>query len=106
MMTGFKLLARLKGLRGTTFDVFGYTAERRRERALIGEYKQTIAALLPSLAAANHGQAVEIAAIPEQIRGFGHIKDESVARAKSRETELLARFGGTSAIESKALAAE
>ena len=106
MMTGFKLLARLKGLRGTAFDVFGYTAERRRERALIGAYKDTIAALLHSLAAANHALAVEIAAMPEQIRGFGHVKDESVARAKSREAELLARFGGKFAIEYKALAAE
>ncbi len=106
MMTTFKLLARLKGLRGTAFDVFGYTAERRRERALIGTYKVMIAALLPSLAAANHALAVEIAAIPEQIRGYGHVKDESIRRARSRETELLARFGQKSAEAARALAAE
>ena len=106
MMSGFKLLARMKGLRGTAFDLFGYSAERRRERTLIGAYKQTVASLVASLTAANHGQSVEIAALAEQIRGFGHVKDESVRRAKSREAELLARFGGKAALKSKALAAE
>jgi indolepyruvate ferredoxin oxidoreductase len=106
MMTGFKLLARLKGLRGTAFDPFGYTAERRQERALVDAYKDTIAALLPSLAAANHALAVEIASIPEQIRGFGHVKEDNIRRARSREKELLARFATKPVERPRALAAE
>ncbi|MGQ0485693.1 MAG: indolepyruvate ferredoxin oxidoreductase family protein, partial [Hyphomicrobiales bacterium] len=106
MMTGFRLLARMKGLRGTALDPFGYTAERRRERALIAAYKETIATLLPPLAAANHGLAVEIASIPELIRGFGYVKEDSIRRARSRETDLLSRFGVKPAEEPKALAAE
>jgi indolepyruvate ferredoxin oxidoreductase len=106
MMVGFKVVARLKGLRGTAFDPFGYSAERRQERALIGAYKQTVASLLASLTAANHLQAVEIASVPEQIRGFGHVKNDSIRRAKSREMELLARFGMKAAAKSEAMAAE
>jgi indolepyruvate ferredoxin oxidoreductase len=89
MWNAFKLLARLKGLRGTAFDVFGYTAERKMERALIKEYRDMIEALLPSLDAANHAVAVELAALPEQIRGFGHVKEQAVAEYRVRRQELL-----------------
>jgi indolepyruvate ferredoxin oxidoreductase len=89
MWGAFKLLAKLKGLRGTAFDVFGYTAERKMERALVTEYRAMIEALLPSLEAANHAAAVELAALPEQIRGFGHVKEKAVAEYQARRQELL-----------------
>ncbi|WP_425260266.1 indolepyruvate ferredoxin oxidoreductase family protein [Massilia luteola] len=89
MWRAFKLLAKLKGLRGTALDVFGYTAERKMERALITEYRDMIEALLPSLDAANHAVAVELAALPEQIRGFGHVKEKAVAEYRVRRQELL-----------------
>ncbi|PQO95754.1 indolepyruvate ferredoxin oxidoreductase family protein [Massilia phosphatilytica] len=89
MWSAFKLLARLKGLRGTAFDVFGYTAERKMERALVTEYRDMIEALLASLDAANHAVAVELAALPEQIRGFGHVKEKAVAEYRVRRQELL-----------------
>ena len=74
----FKVLAKLKGLRGTKFDPFGWTAERRMERQLIVEYRDLIAALLPTLDAAHLPSAIAIAALPEKIRGFGHVKAASV----------------------------
>ena len=92
MMAAYRVLAGLKGLRGTAFDVFGYTAERRRERALIGEYEKVVAELCDGLDQDNHALAVEIAEIPEQIRGYGHVKDEHLDRAKAREADLIAMF--------------
>jgi len=90
MWSAFKLLAKLKGLRGGMFDVFGYSAERRMERALIGEYRGLVEGLLPSLDAASHATAVELASLPEQIRGFGHVKEKAVAEYRARQAELLA----------------
>ena len=89
MWSAFKLLARLKGLRGGAFDVFGYTAERRMERALVAEYRAMVEGLLPGLDAAGHATAVELAALPEQIRGFGHVKEKAVAEYRVRKAELL-----------------
>jgi indolepyruvate ferredoxin oxidoreductase len=88
----FKLLARMKGLRGGALDVFGRTEERRTERALIGEYEKTVEALLAGLSAQNLGLAVQIASIPEDIRGYGHIKQTSIDAARARTDQLLARF--------------
>jgi indolepyruvate ferredoxin oxidoreductase len=88
----FKILARLKGLRSGPFDPFGYTAERRMERALIAEYEQTVATLLAGLSAANHAVALKIAALPEEIRGFGHLKAKSVDAARAKRETLLAEF--------------
>ncbi|HEX7983397.1 MAG TPA: DUF6537 domain-containing protein, partial [Duganella sp.] len=82
-----------KGLRGTALDVFGYTAERKMERALIGEYRQTVASLLPKLTAENLAQAVAIASIPEDTRGYGHVKERHLKSAKQKEATLLAAFG-------------
>ena len=81
--------AKLRGLRGTALDVFGYTAERRTERALIGEYEKTVTGLLDKLDAGNVALAADIAGIPEQIRGYGHVKDANLRAAKAREAELL-----------------
>jgi indolepyruvate ferredoxin oxidoreductase len=92
MRSAFKVLARLKGLRGTALDVFGRTDERRMERRLIGEYEATVAELLAGLNDASHPMAVEIARIPEKIRGYGHVKEKAVLEAKTREGELLAHF--------------
>ena len=92
MMRVFAVLARLKGLRGTMLDPFGYTRERRRERALIDRYERAVASLLDGLDHANHALAVETASLPERIRGFGHVKAKGIEEAQHREAELLERF--------------
>jgi indolepyruvate ferredoxin oxidoreductase len=89
MWSAFKLLAKLKGLRGGVFDVFGYTAERKMERALVEEYRELVDALVAELDAGNHATAVELASLPEQIRGFGHVKEQAVAAYRARKEELL-----------------
>jgi indolepyruvate ferredoxin oxidoreductase len=88
----FRILKAMKRLRGTAFDPFGYSTERRTERALIAQYEATLERVLEKLAPANHALAVEIAAIPEDIRGFGHVKQRHLAMAKKKEADLLARF--------------
>ena len=88
----FKFLAKLKGLRGGAFDVFGYTAERKLERRLIEDYAACVDELVANLNRNNHALAVEIASIPEQIRGYGHIKDSNYAKAKARWDELMATW--------------
>jgi indolepyruvate ferredoxin oxidoreductase len=85
----FKLLAKLKGLRGTALDVFGYTAERQGERRLIADYLKTIETLLATLDHDNHALAVEIASIPELIRGYGHVKERHLAAAMTRLNDLM-----------------
>lgn len=92
MLRSFGVLAPLKRLRGTPLDVFGRTAERRMERRLLAEYEAVLDELAGSLGGENHALAVEIAELPQRIRGFGHVKDASVAVAKAREAELLAAF--------------
>ncbi len=92
MMKAFGMLARFKFLRGTALDVFGYTAERRQERQLIADYKATVASLLPKLSADNLAQAAAIAAIPEEIRGYGHVKERHLKAAQEKEARLLAEF--------------
>jgi indolepyruvate ferredoxin oxidoreductase len=92
MMKAFGVLARLKGLRGGPLDVFGRTAERRTERALRDDFLALVEELSAKLTPANHALAVEIAAVPEHIRGYGHVRDAHLAKAKAREAELLKRF--------------
>jgi indolepyruvate ferredoxin oxidoreductase len=92
MMKLFGLLRRFKGLRGTPFDPFGYTAERRMERRLIAEYEATLAEILDRLTPDNHPLAVGLAAIPEKIRGFGHVKARNIKTAKADEAALLEQF--------------
>jgi indolepyruvate ferredoxin oxidoreductase len=89
MFRAFKLLAKLKGLRGTAWDVFGMTAERRRERALIGEYERNMTEICDSLTAENRAVAIDIASLPTSIRGFGHVKKETIETASARAAELL-----------------
>ena len=92
LMPAMKILAKGKVLRGGWLDVFGHTEERRLERKLIADYAVLITQLLPRLTRANLDVATAIAEIPEQIRGYGHVKLANIALAKARETELLARF--------------
>jgi indolepyruvate ferredoxin oxidoreductase len=89
MFGAFKLLAKMKGLRGGAFDIFGHTAERKMERALIKEYREMVEGLVATLDASNHADAVELASLPDQIRGFGHVKEKAVAEFHARKAELL-----------------
>jgi indolepyruvate ferredoxin oxidoreductase len=88
-MSVFRILARLKGLRGTPLDIFGRTSERKIERRLITEYEATLETLLAGLDRDNHSIAREIAALPETIRGFGDVKEQNLKQAKAREADLL-----------------
>jgi indolepyruvate ferredoxin oxidoreductase len=97
MLVAMKALAKLKRLRGGAFDIFGHTEERRTERALIAEYEQTVTSLLAGLNRDNHALAVEIASLPEAIRGFGHIKMKAIAEARAKRTELLGRWPAAAA---------
>ena len=93
VFTAFKLMAKLRGLRGGTFDIFGYTEERKMERKLIADYFSTIDGLIGKLSGDNAKLAAEIASIPEHIRGYGHVKEAHLHKAKAREAELLKKFG-------------
>ncbi|WBM42025.1 indolepyruvate ferredoxin oxidoreductase family protein [Comamonas aquatica] len=90
--SAFGVLAKLKGLRGTPLDLFGRTAERRTERALIVEYRDCIAQLLPQLTADRLELAVQIARIPEDIRGYGHVKERHLAAARSKWQGLMQQW--------------
>jgi indolepyruvate ferredoxin oxidoreductase len=92
MLRVFKILARLKGLRGTSLDFFGYQNLRRLERQLSKDYERTVEELLAGLNQENHALAIQIASIPEHIRGYDRVKEDHLAKAKARETELLAAF--------------
>jgi indolepyruvate ferredoxin oxidoreductase len=92
MLKAFAVLAKFKVLRGTALDPFGYTAERRTERQLISGYEHLLNELLEHLNAANHQVAVELAMIPEKIRGFGPVKQRHLAAAKAEEAALREQF--------------
>jgi indolepyruvate ferredoxin oxidoreductase len=92
MLTGFRLLAKFKGLRGTAFDPFGRSAERKTERALIAEYRASLEEVLAGLNAANHAVALDIARIPEQIKGYGHVKERNLLAARQQWARLQAAF--------------
>ncbi|MGZ5812596.1 MAG: indolepyruvate ferredoxin oxidoreductase family protein [Xanthobacteraceae bacterium] len=88
----FGLLAKFKFLRGTPFDPFGYSTERTTERALVRDYEALLDEVLAKLNGDNHHIAVGLAAIPEKIRGFGHVKMRHLKAAKADETALLDQF--------------
>ena len=92
MLPLLKVLARGKALRGTPFDPFGRTEERKLERGLIAEYEARVAELLAGLTPEKPAVAVAIANVPGSIRGYGHVKLASLAIARAREKELLNRF--------------
>lgn len=101
----FKMLARMKGLRGGTFDLFGYSSERKMERRLIGEYEDMVEEILLSLNAGNHSAAVELANVPDAIRGYGPVKLAAVEKAEGVKAELLARYRGVEADTGKTVEA-
>jgi len=92
MMSVFRPLAKLKFLRGTAFDPFGYTTERRTERQLVRDYEALLDELIARLSPDNHHLAVGLAAIPEKIRGFGPVKMRHLRAAKADEAALLDQF--------------
>ena len=91
-LKAFRILAALRGLRGTWLDPFGRTAERRAERALIEEYFQTIERLLPNLNPRTLDAAVRVASVPEEIRGYGHVKEASMQKAAALRAQALEEF--------------
>ena len=86
------LVAKMRFLRGTPFDPFGHTAERRMERRLIEEYFEAVDELLAGLRPENLDLAVELASVPERIRGYGHVKERNAADAESAKAALLGRW--------------
>jgi indolepyruvate ferredoxin oxidoreductase len=92
MLTGFRLLTKLKGLRGTAFDVFGKTAERKMERALIVQYQASMNEVLQLLSADNTAVALELARLPEHIKGFGHVKERNMQAAQAKWAALTAQL--------------
>ncbi|HAJ45919.1 MAG TPA: indolepyruvate ferredoxin oxidoreductase family protein, partial [Alphaproteobacteria bacterium] len=106
MMTGFRVLAALKGLRGGWLDVFGYTGERRLERQMIGDYKAVIAELVQALSPATHSLAVKIAGLALDIKGYGHIKHRNYEKAMADQVKLLAQFRAAASAPAQKVAAE
>jgi indolepyruvate ferredoxin oxidoreductase len=92
MMNAFKVLAALKPVRGTIFDIFGYSNERRTERKLIDQYEIMLEEIMGLLNPANHAAAIALAAMPEKIRGYGHVKERHIKAAKAEEQVLLDQF--------------
>ncbi len=92
MKPAMKLLAALKGLRGTAFDIFGYQAERKAERQMIEDYRASVTAMLDTLNAQNYAAAVQISSLPEQVRGFGPVKDANVAQAGACKGDLMETY--------------
>jgi indolepyruvate ferredoxin oxidoreductase len=92
ILPAFRVLARFKFLRGTALDIFGYSEERRTERKLVADYEAMLAEIMSKLTPENHHIAVGLAAIPEKIRGFGHVKARHLVAAKADEAALLDQF--------------
>ncbi len=86
----FRLLAKGRSVRGTVWDLFGYSAERRLERQMIADYEKVLEEIGRRLSPATHATAVVLAALPEDIKGFGHVKQANYETAKQREAALLA----------------
>jgi indolepyruvate ferredoxin oxidoreductase len=84
----------MKGLRGTALDLFGKTEERRMERQLLADYEACIAELLKGLSADKLPLAAEIARMPEEIRGYGHVKERHVKAARAKWDGLMAKWRG------------
>lgn len=102
MLHAFRALAKLKFLRGTALDIFGYTHERKLERALIGQYETLVGELLAGLTPQNVALAAKLAAIPDDIRGYGHVKDAHLVKAKAKEADLLAQWRNPDAMKAAA----
>jgi indolepyruvate ferredoxin oxidoreductase len=92
MMSAFKMLAKFKGLRGSALDVFSRTEERQHERQMIEDYIRQLDEVAAKLDAANYAAAVQLASVPDEIRGYGHVKERNVKAAKALEEKLLQAF--------------
>ena len=92
MLTAYKWLARARGLRGTPFDPFGYLPERRAERAAIGGYEALMRRIVATLTPARLPLALELARLPQEVRGFGHVKEENARIAHIKQERLLAQY--------------
>jgi len=92
MLTAFRWLAKFKGLRGGALDFFGKTEERRHERKLIEDYIAQVGEVAGSLSPGNHAVAVQLARVPDLIRGYGHVKERNMKVAKDEEARLLAQW--------------
>src|SRR5690606_24353148 len=99
MFTAFRWLAKFKGLRGGVLDPFGRTEERRMERALIEQYRGDIQTVLQQLTPERHALALEIARLPEQIKGYGHVKERHARAAAQQREALLARWRGEAPLD-------
>lgn len=102
VLKAFGYLARMKGLRGGALDIFGKTEERRQERQAIEDYSRLLDEIVGKLSRDNHAVAVELASVPDQIRGYGHIKEKNVHLAKAAEQKLLEAFRNPTGIRSAA----
>ncbi|TWE09669.1 indolepyruvate ferredoxin oxidoreductase [Pseudomonas sp. AG1028] len=98
VLGAFRVLAKLRVLRGTWLDPFGHSEERKLEHALIGDYERSIDQLLEALDAGNYDTALAIAELPEQIRGYGHVKEKAVERARAQERQLQERLKAGQAV--------
>jgi len=85
----FGVLAKLKGLRGTAFDLFGRSAERQMERRLVADYEAMVDRMTAGLASENLATMVALAELPDQIRGFGHVKQAAVEEYERRKADLM-----------------
>jgi indolepyruvate ferredoxin oxidoreductase len=94
MFSAFKVVAGLRGLRGGPLDLFGRSEERRQERQAIEDYFKMLNEIVNGLTAANHGAAVALANVPDEIRGYGHVKEKSIAAAQTLQGKLLQDFYG------------
>jgi len=92
MIKGFKLLAGMKRLRGTPLDIFGYSKERKEERALIKEYESLVETLISTYDENDYDVAVEMARLPETARGFGHVKARNMVQMRVQQKELASRL--------------
>jgi len=97
MFKAFGVLAKFKFLRGTAFDIFGYSEERKTERKLVDDYRALVGQLNNTLNASNHAVAVALAALPEKIRGFGPVKAASLVKTEAEKKALLARYEAATA---------
>ena len=94
----FRFLAKRKNLRGTGWDIFGRTAERRREREMIVEFEQLLDQIAPKLSNTTHATATVLAGLPMDIRGFGHVKLENDRKVQARKAELLRELDSPSPV--------
>lgn len=92
IFTAFKLLSKMKFLRGSTLDIFGKTEERRQERQMVEDYIQLLDEIAPQLTAANYAAAVALVSVPDEIRGYGHVKEKNVLAAKALQAQRLQAF--------------